>query len=270
MSEVRRKVILVDEVKFSLMMGKQKLQDIYEVYPAASVAKMFMILENVCPDVILLDIHMHPVDGYEAVKKLKADSRYADIPVVFLTSRNDEDSIAEYISLGAADHILKPFSALYVQERIEALLDPNYHRQLQEGEELLNRKTAHKPCIVAIDDVPHMLRSIQYALRNRFNVQTLSKPEILENFLQKIKITPELFILDCNMPVVNGYELFLQIRNLPEHKQTPIIFLTSDGTVDNVTAAVNLGASDFLVKPFSSAVLREKVSKQIFKEEQRR
>ena len=109
-----------------------------------------------------------------------------------------------------------------------------------------------------------MLRSIQYALRNRFDVEMLSKPEMLEEFLQKLKKTPELFILDFNMPIINGYDLFLKIREIPEHELTPIIFLTSEGTIDNVTVAINLGASDFIVKPFSPATLREKVSKHLY------
>jgi len=249
------------------MMGKQKLQDIYEVFPAISAERMFLILENVIPDVILLDINMPGVDGYEALKKLKADPRFVDIPVIFLTSKNDEDSVAVGISLGAVDHVIKPFSVPYLQERIETLLNPNYRQQLQREEDVQNARSVGKPCVLAIDDVPHMLRSIQYALRNRFNVQTLSKPEMLEEFLQKIKVTPELFLLDFNMPGLSGYDVFLRIRELPEHRQTPIIFLTSEGTIDNVTAAINLGASDFVVKPFSSAVLREKVAKHIFKEE---
>jgi PleD family two-component response regulator len=267
MSNLRKKVILVDDVKFSLMTGKQRLQDIYEVYPAISVARMFTLLESIKPDVILLDINMPEIDGFEAIARLKADPRFADIPVIFLTSKNDEDSVVRGISLGAADHVVKPFSVPYLQERIESLLDPAYRQTLQEEDERRHAKNVNKPCVVAIDDIPHMLRSIQYALRYRFAVHTLSKPEMLEDFLQKLEATPELFILDFNMPVVSGYDVFLKIRDMPEHKQTPIISLTSEGTVDNVTAAINLGASDFVVKPFSSAVLREKVAKHIFKEE---
>ena len=267
MSSVRRKILLVDDVKFGLMMGKQKLQDLFDVFPAISAERMFRMLENVTPDVILLDINMPESDGYETLAKLKADPRYTDIPVIFLTSQSDEDSVARGISLGAADHVAKPFSVPYLQTRIEILLNPDYRQQLQREEDLQNAKSANKPCVVAIDDVPHMLRSIQYALRNRFNVQMLSRPEILEEFLQKIKITPELFLLDFNMPTLNGYDVFLKIRELPEHRQTPIIFLTSEGTIDNVTAAINLGATDFVVKPFNSSVLREKISKHIFKEE---
>ncbi|MCL2006030.1 MAG: response regulator [Planctomycetaceae bacterium] len=267
MSEVRRKVILVDDIKFGLQMGKQKLQEIYEVYPAISATRMFAILENVRPDVILLDINMPGCCGYEAIKQLKADPRFTDIPVIFVTSRSDEDSVVEGISLGAADHIVKPFSVAYLQERIENLLNPQHGQKLEQEESSLHAKNANKPCVLAVDDVPYMLRSIQYALRHRFNVYTLSRPEKIEEFLRQMKVTPELFLLDFNMPEMDGYDLFLKIREFPEHKQTPIIFLTSDGTMDNVTVAINLGAVDFVVKPFSSSVLREKVAKHIYKEE---
>jgi len=76
-----------------------------------------------------------------------------------------------------------------------------------------------------------------------------------------------LFLLDFNMPVFSGYDMFLKIRELPEHRQTPIIFLTAEATIDNVTAAINLGANDFVVKPFNPTELREKIAKQIFQEE---
>ena len=74
----RRKVILVDDVRFNLMRGRQRLSEYYEVFPATSADVMFKLLENVRPDVILLDINMPDVNGFDAIKKLKADARYAD------------------------------------------------------------------------------------------------------------------------------------------------------------------------------------------------
>jgi putative two-component system response regulator len=65
------------------------------------------------------------------------------------------------------------------------------------------------------------------------------------------------------MPGLNGFELVPIIRNFDKHKDTPIIFLTSEGTIDNVTAALALGACDFTVKPFNPEVLREKIAKHI-------
>jgi len=247
-------------------MGMQRLESLYEIFPALSAEEMFQLLENINPDVILLDINMPEVDGYEAITQLKADVRFADIPVIFLTGKSDEDSMVRALYLGAVDYVTKPFSASLLQERIEKLLQSDPRQDLEADVSLQNAQNVDKPCILAVDDVPHMLRSIQYALRSKFNVHALLKPEMLEEFLQKINVTPDLFLLDFNMPVINGYDLFLKIRELPEHKQTPIIFLTSEGTIDNVTAAVNLGASDFIVKPFNSSTLREKVTKHIFRD----
>ena len=263
----RRKIILVDDVRFSLMTSRQKLSKFYDVLPASSAGAMFKILENVRPDVILLDINMPEVDGFEAIKRLKADARLAEIPIIFLTSKNDEETVVFGMSLGANDHVAKPFNALDLYERIETLLNPDFQKSLQTEDPLQDQINAKKPCILAIDDVLSILRSIRYTLRNRFNVYTLAKPELLEEYLQKIKVTPELFLLDFNMPVVSGYDLFLKIRALPDYKQTPIIFLTAEATIDNVTAAVNLGACDFVVKPFNPAELREKVAKHIYKGE---
>ena len=267
MATTRKKIILVDDIRFSLMRGRQKLAKYYDVFPAMSAGAMFKILENIRPDVILLDINMPDVSGFDAIKKLKADIRYTDIPVIFVTSRSDEQSVITGIALGAVDHIVKPFSAAYLHERIENLLDPLYQESLKIEEQLRHQENVKKPCILAIDDVPSMLRSVQYALEQQFNVYTLSKPERLEECLQRIKVTPELFLLDFNMPVVSGYDLFLKIRELPDHKQTPIIFLTAEATIDNVTAAINLGASDFVVKPFNPSELRVKVTKFVYKEE---
>ena len=76
-------------------------------------------------------------------------------------------------------------------------------------------------------------------------------------------ITPDLFILDCQMPVYSGFDLVPIIRRIREHEETPIIFLTSEGTIDNISVAINLGARDFIIKPIDEAILREKVALHI-------
>jgi putative two-component system response regulator len=111
--------VLVDDSAANLAMGKSMLKDTYEVYPCPSAKKMFEILQHVTPDLILLDIMMPEMDGCEAIRRLKADTRRADIPVIFLTSRTDEGSELEGLSLGAIDYVTKPFSAPLLLKRIE-------------------------------------------------------------------------------------------------------------------------------------------------------
>jgi len=118
----RPKIILVDDNMASLTMGRNMLKMHYVVYPASSAAKLFEILENVLPDLVLLDIEMPEMNGYEAIKKMKADERFADIPVIFLTAKSDVDSELEGFDLGAADYISKPFSGPLLLKRIASQL----------------------------------------------------------------------------------------------------------------------------------------------------
>jgi putative two-component system response regulator len=118
MERMRHKVVLVDDEMTFLTFGRNLLRTFYEVYPAPSAKKLFEILKNVTPDLILLDITMPEMDGFEVIKILKADSRYAGIPVIFLTAKNDEGSEIEGLNLGAVDYISKPFSAPLLLRRI--------------------------------------------------------------------------------------------------------------------------------------------------------
>ena len=116
---MRSKIILVDDIMANLDQGRMMLKTFYEVYPAPSAAKLFEILESVIPDLILLDIDMPVMNGYEAIRKLKADQRFTDIPVIFLTALSDVSNEREGFDLGAADYISKPFSLPLLLRRIE-------------------------------------------------------------------------------------------------------------------------------------------------------
>jgi len=139
MKNARHKIILVDDNQANLQMGRNMLKTFHEVYPAPSAAKMFEILSNSLPDLILLDIEMPEMNGYEAIKKLKADPRTASIPVIFLTSRTDEGSELEGFDLGAVDYVTKPFSAPLLLKRIE-----NQFLILDQKKELLANQAALK------------------------------------------------------------------------------------------------------------------------------
>jgi putative two-component system response regulator len=119
MKNGRQIIFLVDDNMSNLTAGKTMLKDHYEIFPIPSAQKLFMLLEIVTPDLILLDIEMPEMNGYEALKKLKSRQDTQDIPVIFLTSRNDPGSELEGLSLGAIDYISKPFSPPLLLKRIE-------------------------------------------------------------------------------------------------------------------------------------------------------
>jgi len=119
MDSNRDKIILVDDNLANLTIGRNLLKTFYDVYPAPSAEKLFEILDVVSADLILLDIEMPEMDGYEVIKKLKADQNYKEIPVIFLTSKSDESSEMEGFDLGAVDYVSKPFSGPLLLKRIE-------------------------------------------------------------------------------------------------------------------------------------------------------
>ena len=139
MEKTRYKVIMVDDNQTNLTMGRNMLKTFFEVYPAPSAAKLFEILENVIPDLILLDIEMPEMSGYEVIKKVKADPRFTDIPVIFLTAKSDENSELEGFDLGAMDYISKPFSGPLLIKRIS-----NQLLIVQQKKDLLNSRAALK------------------------------------------------------------------------------------------------------------------------------
>ena len=105
----KKMVILVDDNPANLLIGKNVLSDNYVVATAPSASKLFTLLENNKPSLILLDIDMPEMDGYAAIKILKAGTHTKDIPVIFLTGMSDAQDEEKGRSLGAVDYIIKPF-----------------------------------------------------------------------------------------------------------------------------------------------------------------
>jgi len=122
MAENLKKIIVVDDNIENLTALKDTLKDKYEVYPSQSAAKMFDLLEHIMPDLILLDLEMPEMSGYEAAKKLKGSEKYNQIPFMFLTIRDDIKSEMEGFKFGAIDYIHKPFVGPLLLQRIKTHL----------------------------------------------------------------------------------------------------------------------------------------------------
>jgi len=115
----KKKIVAVDDNPENLGVLKTTLKDKYTVFPVPSATEMFGLLEHVSPSLILLDVEMPEMNGYEAAQKLKGDDKLKTIPFIFLTSRDDEESIKKGFDLGAVDYIPKPIVIQVLLERIE-------------------------------------------------------------------------------------------------------------------------------------------------------
>lgn len=120
----RPTILIVDDTPDNLAFMGQLLKDDYHVRVATNGAKALQIARDTRPlDVILLDIMMPELDGYEVCRLLKADAATREIPVIFLTAKSDPDSERRGLELGAADYITKPISPPIVLARIKTQLN---------------------------------------------------------------------------------------------------------------------------------------------------
>ncbi|MDR0315340.1 MAG: response regulator [Treponema sp.] len=116
-------VFVVDDSDTNLSMAEEALENHYRVMTVPSAAKMFTLLEKVKPDLILLDIEMPEINGMEALRRLKANEKYMNIPVIFLTGRTDAAVEVQGFEMGVIDFITKPFSPPVLQNRIKMHLN---------------------------------------------------------------------------------------------------------------------------------------------------
>jgi signal transduction histidine kinase/HPt (histidine-containing phosphotransfer) domain-containing protein len=205
MNDKKKKIIAVDDSLLYLNVLQKTLKNIYEVYPSPSALEMFELLEHVLPDLILLDANMPDMDGYEAIKKLKNDTRYSEIPVIFLTSMTEERSELDGLKLGAVDYIHKPFVLPLLLQRIKIHMSLEEHRKEildrnKEIEELLElkikevalRETAEMEARNALRVKGEFLANMSHEIRTPLNVIIGLTDLLLEDDSLKSHVTENL------------------------------------------------------------------------------
>ena len=103
------KILIVDDFPANLLSQNLESQN-YKVVAVPSGVIALQIVERTQPDLILLDIMMPEMDGFETCRRLKANSATAEIPVIFIAARDEMESLLEGFSVGGVDYITKPFS----------------------------------------------------------------------------------------------------------------------------------------------------------------
>ena len=136
MNNGKKTIFLVDDNMTNLVIGRNALSAVYNIYTFDSGMRLLLMLGKMIPDLILLDVRMPEMDGYELMRIIKSKPETAHIPVIFLTALSNEDTELQGLSMGAVDYIVKPFSVPLLLKRIEL------HLLMEEQKrELLNYST---------------------------------------------------------------------------------------------------------------------------------
>ena len=113
------KILVIDDESSNIIALKKILETDYKVYAEIDSLEAINTVEETTPDIILLDILMPEMDGYQVISELKASAKTRDIPVVFITGLDNTDAEEKGFALGAADYIQKPFHPAIVRVRVK-------------------------------------------------------------------------------------------------------------------------------------------------------
>jgi len=154
MSTERKTIFIVDDDLTNLTVGNETLSKYYNVFTMNSGPLLLKRLERHIPDLILLDVNMPEMNGYEVIRRIKEKKETGSIPVIFLTAQSDHASELEGLSLGAIDYIFKPFFPPLLLKRVEVhlLIESQRHELVFFNNNLLEMVESKTKTVVELQD----------------------------------------------------------------------------------------------------------------------
>ena len=185
----KNSILIVDDEPSNILALTHILQSEYAVYAAKSGASAIKAACKVSPDIILLDIIMPDMDGYETLAKLKSLEETRDIPVIFITGLSDSGDESKGLELGATDYIRKPFDSTVVGRRIRNQIQlVNLRRRLEAAVETAQAANRAKSDFLA--NMSHEIRTPMNVIvgLSELLLEGETQPEVFSDYLKKINM----------------------------------------------------------------------------------
>ncbi len=220
----------------------------YRIVITNSAREALFILKEQKPVIIISDILMPDIDGYQFCKLLKSDDKLKDIAVILLTQLSDPREIVKGLACGADDFIVKPYNEEFLLARIHATLALK-----------TKQDTASKlATILVVEDSPTQAEQIKYLLEDKgYAVMVAANGK--EGFEVAKKFRPTIIISDIVMPVMDGYELAEKIKKDKDVRDIPIIFVTALTDRKDASRKASVVADGYFTKPYDDKYLISKI-----------
>jgi CheY-like chemotaxis protein len=142
--EDQTKILIVDDEPFNVDYLEQELEDLgHETLSVSNGAEALKLIDSDAPDLVLLDIMMPEIDGFQVLEQIKSREATRDIPVIMISALDDMPSVVKCIELGAEDYLTKPFDPVLLKSRIGASLEKKFYLQQIQQERARSDELLH-------------------------------------------------------------------------------------------------------------------------------
>ncbi|HEX3952191.1 MAG TPA: PleD family two-component system response regulator [Stellaceae bacterium] len=268
------RVLVVDDVDLNVKLLEAKLSSEYfEVLTAHDGPGALGLADTELPDIILLDIMMPRMDGFEACKRLKENPRTADIPVVMVTALSDVSDRLRGLEAGADDFLTKPVNDIALFARVRSLVRlKRMMDELRLREDVCGRFSADDPNdslkaeisgarILLLDEPGFAASRIVETLGPVSD--TLLRASSCSEAQKLLDESVELVIASLSMSDGDPLRLVSLWRANESSRQLPILLMAEDADLARLAKGLDLGANDYLVRPVDRNELLARVRTQI-------
>ena len=249
-------LIVDDDVPTLNLLKEAVLQQGFNAIAESHSSKVMDMVEDIYLDLAIIDLEMPELSGYELIKTIKSNNKFANLPIIIYTGKENYQDDLKKID-GLFEELLQKKSTNIedLADTINAMI--NRYDEPVKPEELLTKGDVVK--ILLVEDYKHSQIIVTRLLKkNNFeNIAVVENGAEALDEVQKQKY--DLILMDMQMPVMNGFEATEKIRHLPEYKDTPIIALTAFAMKGDREKCLNAGATDYIPKPIDSNEFIEKV-----------
>lgn len=270
------RVLVVDDKKANVKLLEIKLvNEYFDVITATSGQEALAKINNEKPDIVLLDVMMPDMDGFEVCQKIRANPKTYHIPVIMVTALSAPEDRVRGLEAGADDFLTKPVNdvALFARvkslTRLKMLIDEFKARENTSEELGVINETAQPfdgsyKCarVLLLGDKEHDSDKLQTALKADDNIIILM--DKIENFHEDIiKGDFDLVVIDLSLASTDGLRIVTKLRSDEETRHLPILLIGEEHAFERIMKGLEIGALDYIIRPIDSSEFLARARTQI-------
>jgi len=272
---VTARVLIVDDIPTNVRLLEARLTaEYYEVSSAHSGAEALAKCQEQDFDIILLDVMMPEMDGFEVCRRLKADPKTHHIPVLMITALDQPSDRVQGLDAGADDFLTKPVDDMQLMARVKSLVRLKSLTDELRARALTGQQIAIEDAIRAMDSISAAGGSVliidsdqRHAERIKAYLEPEHKVDILSQpadaVFQVAGANYELALISMSLDGFDPLRVCSQVRTVEQTRNLPIILMADEADKPRVVRALDLGINDFIYRPVERNELMARVRTQI-------